>query len=772
MQTDLFTINTVLMANRGCFYFESPKVSPSTSELREEKVRLLMAIQAEISEYGYILDSTLFASFLDEENGMTYGVFDITTFREELHAFLKTFLGADVKYLPIFRKFPDKVPDDTEYLIRRVLGYLKNASIETQVDAFNTFRRTINSDDTVTLSNGIVVDKVLFDMDEFNACPITQMQTLELSSRDEHQETPLNDSRLLKSIALGGKEDILEVFSNLIASNTPISDRDKAFITAVFSIQGEDAFSALPDEIPQKETIVLVSQMLVKSLNYKEASALLSSYIKTATDVLRLAEGFSGGEPSLTEHESFKLTSKERKIVMSLLNKIKNPEEDMLRYRGLWLVLGQYLHIAAYRRKFSRAVAYMNKLRNDPESIMTYNKRIEDAISMRKKDDVIRYSIERSGDFARRLDHILRMFDSDEDIAKAFLSVADNVATPLLVNLKTFMQNRHEKDDTRLFTPKGTLFSNVEEGDSRPTLSMHVCQLLSVGISRVLTERFAERESLGNVFIDAGLRDILVASSMRGDGEQTQPLTKGSRIAFQDDEANILRMFCYWKETDCGRVDVDISLMAFDENLEHKESVSYSNYNNSGAFTYSGDEQSAPYGASEFIDADIEKCLAKGLRYLIMTTNVYTGQRFSKFTAMGGFMTRRNTSGKAFEPKTVEHKYNIFSNTNFAFPMAFDLVERKMVWIDVGISAKNACENIVSKSQIASNILMDALNEHKRKTSLYNLFSLHALGRATYLSISDQKLEELTQEELDSYDYIFDMSMMRKADEIMSVWLK
>lgn len=772
MQNDLFTINTVLMANRGRFYFNSPKVSPSTPELRGEKIRLLMAIQAEISEYGYILDADFFNSFLDEDNGMTHGILDITTFREELHKFLKSFLGADVKYMPLFRKFPDKVPDDIEYLIRRILGFLSNATTDTQVDAFNTFRTAINSENTVTLDNGIVVDKALFDMDEFNACPITQMQTKELSERDEYQATSLNDSRVLKTISLGNKDDILEVFTNLIASSTPISERDKTFISAVFSMLGDSAFSSLPDEIPQKETVIIVSKELVKSLDYKEAVSLLSQYIKTATDVLRLAEGFSNGDPSLISHESFKMTSKERKIAMSLLNTLKNPEEDMLRYRGLWLVLGQYLHIGAYRRKFPRAVSYMNKLRNEPESIMTYNKRIEYAIAMRQKDDVIKYSMERPGDFARRLDHILRVFNSDEDIAKAFLSVADNVATPLLVNLKTFMQNRYEKDETRLFTPKGTLFSNVEEGDNRSTLSMNVCQLLSVGISRVLTERFAEREPLGNVFIDAGLRDILVASSMRGDGEQTQPLTKGSRIAFQDDEAEIVRMFCYWKETDCGRVDVDISLMAFDENLDHKESVSYSGYNNKGAFTYSGDVQSAPNGASEFIDADIQKCLDKGIRYLILTTNVYTGQRFSKFTAMGGFMTRRNTSGKAFEPKTVEHKYNIFSNTNFAFPMAFDLVERKMVWIDVGISTKSAHENIVSKSKIASNILKDALNDHKRKTSLYNLFALHALGRAQYLSISDQKLEDLTQEELETYDYIFDMSMVRKADEIMSVWLK
>lgn len=772
MQTDLFTINTVLMANRGRFYFNSPKVSPSTPELRGEKIRLLMAIQAEISEYGYILDSNFFNSFLDEDNGMTHGILDITTFREDLHEFLKSFLGADVKYMPLFRKFPDKVPNDVEYLIRRILGFLSNATTDTQIDAFNTFRTAINSDDTVTLDNGIIVDKALFDMDEFNACPITQMQTNELSARDEYQATSLNDSRTLKAISLGKEEDVLEVFTNLIASSTPISERDKAFISAVFSMLGDSAFSSLPDEIPQKETVIIVSKELSNSLNYKEAVSLLSHYIKTATDVLRLAEGFSNGDPSLTSHESFKMTSKERKIVMSLLNTLKNPEEDMLRYRGLWLVLGQYLHIGAYRRKFPRAVSYMNKLRNEPESIMTYNKRIEHAIAMRQKDDVIRYSMERPGDFARRLDHILRVFNSDEDIAKAFLSVADNVATPLLVNLKTFMQNRYEKDETRLFTPKGTLFSNIEEGDSRSTLSVNVCQLLGVGISRVLAERFSERESLGCIFIDARLRDILVPSSMRGDGEQTQPLTKGSRIAFQDDEAEIVRMFCYWKETDCGRVDVDISLMAFDENLEHKESVSYSGYNNKGAFTYSGDIQSAPDGASEFIDADIQKCLDKGIRYLILTTNVYTGQRFSKFTAMGGFMTRRNTSGKAFEPKTVEHKYNIFSNTNFAFPMAFDLVERKMVWIDVGISTRSAYENIVSKSKIASSILKDALNEHKRKTSLYNLFALHALGRAKYLSISDQKLEDLTQEELDCYDHVFDMSMVRKADEIMSVWLQ
>ena len=773
MNANLLTINTVLMANRGRFYFDSTKESVSTPELRDEKVRLLLAIQAEISEYGYILDSNFFNFFLEEKNWMTLGIQDITVFRSSLHEFLNIYLGSDVKYLPLFRKFPDNVPNSNEYLIKRILGFLVNTQPKTLVETLKMFHVAINSNDTVVLENGIIVDKILFDMDEFNACPITQMQTKELSEREEYQDSSLNDSRGLKTISIAQDSDVFEIFSNLISSNTPISERDKTFIKTIFSIKGEEAYSFIPSSIPQKETIILVSKELTEKADLKEAVTLLSSYIKTATDVLRLAEGFSGGDPSLLSHTSFKLTSKERKIIMSLLNRLEKPEEDMLRYRSLWLVLGKHLHISAYRKKFPRASAYMNKLRNEPENIMTYNKLIESSIAMRRKDDVIKYSMERPGDFARRLDHILRVFNSDKDIAKAFLSVADNVSTPLLVNLKTFLKNRYEKDETRLFTPKGTLLSNITTVDTRPTLSHDVCQLLSVGISRVLADRFATMEPMGNVFIDAGLKDILVPSSMRGDGEQTQPLTKGSKISFQDNEAEIVRMFCYWKEEDgSGRVDVDISLMAFDDNLRHKESVSFSGYDNTGCFTYSGDIQSAPHGASEFIDANIEQCLAKGIRYLMLTTNVYTEQKFSKFTAMGGFMTRRNTSGKAFEPKTVEHKYNIFSDTNFAFPMAFDLVERKMVWIDVGISTKRSGSNIRSHGDMASDILSDALNAHKHKTSLYNLFALHALGRGKYLAIGDQSVEKTSQEELDSYDYVFDMSMVRKADEIMSVWLK
>lgn len=766
------------MSNRGSFYVPFNKESHSTKETRINKIDILLASQVELGEeYGYYLDSDFFTYLLEDNvNGLSYDVEDINVILGNLKIFLNTYLGVDVEHKPLFKKFPMYAPNHLEYLSKRIFGLMENIAPELSLDLLRILNISIDSGDEVVLSNGIKVDKTLFNLDEFNACPITQMQVDELSNDDEYQEKPLNDSRNLKSISLATSRDVLSLFNNILSSNTPISSKDKEFINSVFDYMN-NPISVIPDTIPQKETASFISKKIVEcSSNWKDAVEIIQHrYIKTATDVLRLAESLSGIDPSLTSHSRFKITLKGRKVIMSLLDGLNDPLEDMLRYRGLWLVLGKYLHIGSYKEYYPDAFHYMDTLRNNHKSIITFDSLVESAIIEGNKERVISLLKERPGVFARRIDHLLRRFDSDMVVAEAFVSVADEVSVPLLVNLSTFLKNRDIKDKTRVFTPKGTLNANIVKGDTRETLTTEVCQYLSLNINRILMNTFSKKESLGNVYIDPSLKDVFAPTSMRGNGSDTQPLTKGSKIPFNDDESNILRMFCYWKENETsGRVDVDISLMAFDEDMNFKEKVSYYNYHNNGTtpFTYSGDRQSAPNGASEFIDVDIEKCLEQGIRYVMLTTNVYTGQSFNKFKAMGGFMTRRNNTGKAFEAKTLENKYEIDSVANFAFPMAFDLIERKMIWVNTGITNKGVANNLDTNSESVSNLMIDILNEHKRKTILYDFFMLHAITRSTNgVSITNKHFDEMTDEEKGQFDTVIDMSIVRKMDEIVSHWM-
>ena len=72
-----------------------------------------------------------------------------------------------------------------------------------------------------------------------------------------------------------------------------------------------------------------------------------------------------------------------------------------------------------------------------------------------------------------------------------------------------------------------------------------------------------------------------------------------------------LRFFVAWKNLDektlkelnaySDRVDVDLSALTFDENLEFNDVVAYYNQKKS-YFAFSGDITNAPEGALEYID--------------------------------------------------------------------------------------------------------------------------------------------------------------------------
>jgi hypothetical protein len=94
---------------------------------------------------------------------------------------------------------------------------------------------------------------------------------------------------------LGSEDDFERIFTALVGSNGSLSDGDKAVVAWFVEEYGDDLLRLLPSKIPQKENLALLAGLLLK----RAEPAYLLPYLKTATDVLRVAAVMSGGDVSL-----------------------------------------------------------------------------------------------------------------------------------------------------------------------------------------------------------------------------------------------------------------------------------------------------------------------------------------------------------------------------------------------------------------------------------------------------------------------------------------
>lgn len=714
----------------------------------------IMAIATDLAQLGYTLSPEL----VDELRH--YSLNALKGIHADTVSLIKNVLGADVKYAPLFRKFPDEIPDRSVL----VVTYYKLVGPYAYLLEFAIFGK--------------------WSSDDYNGSYFGR-QYPGVTLEEAIKRPELISRKPLKLLNVVSEGDVSEIFTNLVSARGSISETDKKFVTEFVNEHSAELLSALPDEFPNKENLTFLVGAATSryGVNSKLGEKFLS-YMKTATDVLRTAAAFSGSDVSLAEHSRFKLSNSQRKFILTAIEALPEDSalEDMMRFRGLWLVLAKYLHVGAYATQYPQAAYFVNTVRNNEGSIRTFNKAMEWALltynfgNATELNKFLKLAASRPGDFARRLDHILRMVGNvnAKTVVTSFLSVADKVATPLLLNLATHMYYRDSAAGVRVFMPKGsTTHATVYRGDYRALLTSDLAHTLSAGISDVLKARFANLPKLGKVYIDPALNDILVPTSMRNASESLKTVARGSKFQL-DPNTNVVRLFLYWEDQEEGnsyntRVDVDLSVQMLDANFSSNGVVSYYNLRNKG-IVHSGDFTSAPNGASEFIDVDINEVLRyvghdshNGTRYVAVTVNSYTGQAFNTFTAKAGYMERDGKTGKSFEPKSVEQKYDVTAGTKFAVPMLLDLHERKVIWLDVGLRDSYTCTNIGHKGADLATLSQYAVEMYREKANLTDLLLLHTSGRADSVTFKFDPDE--------TYDTVFDMKFAARVDEIMSKWI-
>lgn len=632
----------------------------------------VLTINKNIESLGYIFSEKLI------QNLQLWSDLELKNLYKNLIPMLKSYVGADVEYNPMYPNFPQSVieRENCELYFNAIIHYLSCGS---------------------------------------------------LMPYEEKKERPaLIEKVNLKVLDLGTTEELQEIFTNLLNSKTSISEQDKTDIKWFFE---NKSFKELPKEIPLKENCALVGKLYLE--NYSDVSAKdLKPYFKTATDVLRLATAISDGDISLKQNTKFvNMNKRTIRIILELLESCDNIEEDMKRYKGRWIKLGEKLHPNKYQSLIKVIVAF-DKLRNN-KKIPTWKGLVNENYEKKNYSQVVKLLSQRSGEFARDLDNILRKAEDKTEVIKAFNSVATEVATPVLWQVMNHFKHR---DEQRFIIPKddkAILYKIQKEVEN---IDKKYCDMVVNICNNSLLYNYRQKDYMGNVYLSEAFKDYIMPFNQRSASKSLQTLTTGSKVALND-FCKVLRGFIWWTNVDDYGVDIDLSATLLSEDFEYESHISFTNLKDIYGNTHSGDITNGGdingKGVAEFIDIDIEKCLKNEIRYVVFGVYSYSGHKYCDMPNIKfGYMEREQSDmGEIFEPNTVKQRIDLATNSETSLPMVFDLVERKMIWLDLSLSLQRLGFTNTLENNFASAREVLQIMTNLKRPNLYELIIMNVMAR-------------------------------------------
>ena len=540
------------------------------------------------------------------------------------------------------------------------------------------------------------------------------------------------DTASFTAVGLGSEEELFSLFSRLMGAKTSLSPQDAADLTVFFATVPHPE-RCVPADIPLSETAALVGSLLIRHAP-GAAEHFLSAYMRTATDILRLIIALSGGDPSLRENCRFVSFSRRlRVLLLGLLERCPELEEDMQRHKKRWLRVGERLHPGEYAR-FPKALQAFSRLRAGC-SIPTFAARVDAALAARNESAVLELLAARPGELARRLDYLLRIMTAPSEVIKAFAGVAPRVSTRVLLQVREHFAHRFlPSNEERVFMPAGSVPHIYITSNTLPPLAVSMCAEVTSICTRALLDAYKQRKPLGKVYVNEEFGRFLVPYSQRSASKALRTISRGSTLRVLSGKSTI-RAFLWWKNG-VERTDLDLSAIIFDENWRYLEHISFTNLRSDILrAAHSGDIVDAPGGACEYIDIDIPSLARLRGRYVAFCVFSYTRQPFCDLPeCFTGWMGRDDPkAGEIFEPSTVEQKIDLASNSRISLPMILDAKTMRMTWADIALRSNPEYFNCVEGNYGGVATVCKAVTA-LRRTTLLELVQLHitARGRAVH----------------------------------------
>ena len=682
METTMF--NEILLRRRNKLNVQAMVDS------RIDNIDRVIIMVKNIESLGYTFDKNLF-EYVRHISAKSQDKLYI-----ELVSCLKEYTGANKNWEPFYPNFPAQVEqaEDWELFVNAVIHYMSGGKLIPQYE------------------------------------------------KDER--LPLFESTKLTVLGYAEDGELDDIMNNLITSKTSLSETDKADMIWLIQNLGVNA-NDLPDEIPFKENVAVICNLIMDNTSEIEWYNILHKYLKTATDILRFVTYLSDGDVSLVTNTKYKsLPRKKRRLILRLLDNAGNIEEDMKRYESKWIRLGEVLHAGEYKQ-FNNAYTAFDKLRNNGK-IATFTGKVNEFLSEKNLDKALSLLKTRPGELARRLDSLLRDYPyASKLIINAFKEVTDKISVPVLLQVKEHFIWRNEENNSRVFFPKGQLTKCYTIENNLKNISDDTCWDIYGICINAITEQFKSKESLGKVYIDDSIKGYCVPQSQRSASKSMRNITRGSRFKIKYD-SNFIRLGIHWMNelTEHGyesRTDIDLSCNFLDKNFSYLSHTSWTNLIN-GYSTHSGDFVDAPRdkgGVAEFIDINISKAIKTGVKYAAVQIYGYTRTKFNELDDMLFNWQEGNEAelGEIFEPKRLQQSINLGFDSDCGIPVIFDLENREVIWCDLALTTRTNFPRCVEGNvKGLSATAMGIVQSHKPQMSA--LAEINALARGTIVDNRDE----------------------------------
>ncbi|MCO8123518.1 TerD family protein [Stieleria sp. TO1_6] len=621
--------------------------------------------------------------------------------------------GGDVDYVPLFQCFPANVPEQGEYLLRRIIGYLGNV-----LGQFS---------EGVKLDSGVIVPEWLFDLAAFGADPISQMQDIKLfragvqnqASRAGDNRTQWIDLTIVNPEQLSQR--LIEFCQSSFYSASSIKDGIRADLTQLLDHFGGECIDA--NCVVFKETRALLARYYWQRDQFVRVAEL----IDTPTDLLRLFAALTDSDISLAKPIKFPpLKRSQRRFILGELERFSSLAEDFNRYRGLWIAVARSLHAGEYSGRFPKACAAIAELRRG--RVGTFASEVERAIASGDLPEALDLLSRRPGLFARRLQQLLGCFaDQSAEVLSQFGSAASQVPLKNLLIMETHFRTVYAERFRTVINKKGRIRIIENLAPISRETALEAVRIVGESLRAKIT---SEKDSWSGkqVYIDPRLRDYTVPLSQRNVSDGLLTFGRGSRIPLA--AGSVLRLFVYWKETS-ATTDLDLSVIQFDEGMQYSGHVSYTNLKDAG-IVHSGDIQSAPHGAAEFIDIDLATVRKlPNCRYIAPQIYRYAGDSFADLICHSGWMIRDRVDPAytSFDIKTIQNKFDLSGTSSFSLPIVVDLQAMKIIFVDLFVGHVKQHNAVERSTEDISLITQQMVQMIRTRPNLFELATHHAVAR-------------------------------------------
>ena len=468
--------------------------------------------------------------------------------------------------------------------------------------------------------------------------------------------------------------------------------------------------------------------------------------ISNATDVMRLAAAMSNAKISLPKDIKFaKFTRKERKFLLSLIERTEGIEYDFAMRRQLWKRLLRKLHPGDY--KVPKVSAAYNKLyKND---INTIDSEIEYGIQNRVIS-VFDLLTKRPGQFARRLHKVYSVFG---DVAfEEFDKVIHSLTVQQLLKLDLYLKNINNRKNL-VYTPQG----NWEK-----------IQVVTNGKTKIKAKHLKKIRSRLSDEIGCRLNDIHPEGfdldrktnriKIQSNGQELAPYGRGTEFKIPKN-VKFLRSASFWKHKpeNQGNSWFDNGWNFFDKNWEPKGVICWNDTKSipdNGA-EFSGDptnSKDVDGNACQMIDLYPDKLVKSGIRYAVWSILCYSRIPFSNAKEVLGTLQwgKEAQEGNLYEPARAQMVFPITGNDLSRFIAYVDLVEKRLIYLDASLTnrVESADQNIDRLKDT-----MPAITEEL--TTLPSIFDLFKHGKQNKkngipILLNDKKVK------LKGRSYVFD----------------